>query len=99
MAITIVQKAKRKKVIIIIGTAIIIIALLIISYKTFMKPAEQASLDNKASTTSILSQKLKKLEIKWDALEDKRFEEMETFPDVSSLEIEESGRENPFLPY
>lgn len=100
MAITIIQKAKRKKIIFIAGVAIIIIALLLISYLTFIKPSgQQVPVDNEKTTTSILSEKIKRLEIKWDALEDQRFENMESFPDVSSLEIEESGRENPFLPY
>jgi len=99
MAITIIQKAKRKKIILIVGVAIIIIALLLISYLTFIKPSEKSPVESEQTITSTLSQKLKRLEVKWDLLEDIRLEEMESFPDASSIEIEESGRENPFLPY
>ncbi len=99
MAITIIQKARRKKIILISGIAILTFSLFGVFYFTFMKSGGKSSSDNISTVTSTLSQNLKKLEIKWDALNDERFQNLGDFPDVSSLEIEESGRENPFLPY
>lgn len=101
MAITIIQKEKRKKIILIALVGILLAVLLYFVYATFMKkPAEPAAEENQTAVTSILSQKLKKLEIKWDSLNDERLQRLEApTTDVSSLEVEESGRENPFLPY
>ena len=98
MAITIVQKAKRKKIILWAGFTITMIALAGIFYFVFLKPSILVS-EQKPEGTSVLSEELKKLEIKWEDSEDARLQALESFPDLSSLTIEESGRENPFAPY
>ncbi len=97
MAITIIQKQKRKKIMIWVGFTIVVIALGAVFYFVFSKSIPKAS--EKQASTTVLSEELKKLEIKWEILEDKKFQDLESFTKPSSLTIEESGRENPFLPY
>jgi len=41
---------------------------------------------------------LRKLDIKWNFLEDQRFQDLESSADAASLNVGEVGRDNPFGP-
>ncbi len=99
MAITIIQKQKRKKIMIWGGFALVLIALGVVFYFVFSRAIPKGA--KKEAPTTPLSEKLGKLEIKWDILEDKKFQDLESFtePTAASLKIEEERRENPFLPF
>lgn len=98
MAITITKQKRRKKIMLSVGFTIAAIALAVIIYLVFLKPVLFGQ-KNLPPVTSVLSEELIKLEIKWEILEDKRLQTLEDFSDASSLAIEKSGRENPFMPY
>lgn len=100
MAITIVQKQKRKKIMIWGGFALVLVALGVVFYFVFSKAIPKEAQQKEAPVTP-LSEKLGKLEIKWDILENEKFQDLESFtePTAASLKIEEERRENPFLPF
>ncbi|PIQ92023.1 MAG: hypothetical protein COV69_03890 [Parcubacteria group bacterium CG11_big_fil_rev_8_21_14_0_20_39_14] len=98
MAITIVQKGRRKKLILWVGFVIVLIALASIFYFVFLGAKPPVS-EKPQEAVPVVSEELKKLDIKWEILKDERFQALESFPDISSLTVEESGRENPFVPY
>lgn len=78
------------------GVAIVFVSLAIIFYFVYSRSAPPVA--QESQVVSPLSEELKRLEIKWNFLEDKRFQNLESSADASSLTIGEVGRNNPFEP-
>jgi len=80
------------------GFIVVLASLGVLFYSVFLKSAPPIS-QSQSKVVSPLSEELDRLEIKWNFLDDKRLQSLENGPDISSLTIEESGRENPFQPF
>lgn len=92
MAITFTQERKKQKYLMFALILTVLAILLIIWWGFFLRKTSQ-SFEQPASTFTPA-----KIEIDWQTLKDPSLQALKSWEEIPSLE-EETGRENPFIPY
>jgi len=92
MAISFVQQKKRQKQLLILGGAVFVVTILILWFGYFRQPEEV--FNPPATTTGFI----KDININFEFLKNPFLKDLNPFEKITPFE-DETGRENPFLPY
>lgn len=92
MAITISKKKKKQKYLIFAFLGVVVITAVILWFGYFKEEKSEGS-------TVPVGKSYRKINVDVDFLTSETLKQMKDFERIEPLEVEETGRENPFFPY